>query len=79
MDRNDQYDKEMEKMKEMLKNQKYSEIKQLCESILSGDLKYRCDNADFWIMYVSAEKVFEFLIGIIIVENWKSRFCNRVV
>ena len=79
MDRNDQFDKEMEKMKELLNNQKYSEVKQLCESILSGDLKYRCDNADFWIMYVSAEKVFEFLIGIIIVENWKSRFWNRVV
>lgn len=79
MDRNDQFDKEMEKMKELLNNQKYSEVKHLCESLLSGDLKYRCDNADFWIMYVSAEKVFEFLIGIIIVENWKSRFCNRVV
>ena len=79
MDRNDQFDKEMEKMKELLNSQKYSEVKQLCESILSSDLKYRCDNADFWIMYVSAEKVFEFLIGIIIVENWKSRFCNRVV
>ena len=57
MYRNDQYDKEMEKMKELLDNQKYSELKQLCDSILSGKLRYRCDNADFWITYAAAEKV----------------------
>ena len=55
--RNDQFDKEMEKLKVLLDNKNYSELKQQCESILSGNLRYRCDNADFWVLYVSAEKV----------------------
>ena len=40
----------------MMQEEKYSEAHRMCLNLLSGDLKYRCVNAEFWKLYASAEK-----------------------
>lgn len=40
----------------MMQEEKYSEAHNMCLNLLTGNLKYRCVNAEFWKLYASAEK-----------------------
>lgn len=55
--RNEQFNKEMDRLRKMITDEDYVEAKKLCETITSGDLKYRCDSSELWILYAKAEKV----------------------
>lgn len=56
MRRNEQYDEAILSIREMMQEEKYSEARDMCLKLLSGDLKYRCVNAEFWKLYANAEK-----------------------
>ncbi|CBK19820.2 uncharacterized protein [Blastocystis hominis] len=53
---NEQYDEAILSIREMMQEEKYSEARGMCLNLLSGDLKYRCVNAEFWKLYANAEK-----------------------
>lgn len=57
MNRNEEFEKKLTLVRSKMDNHEYSSAKELCESMLAGDLRYRCDVAEFWILYASAEKV----------------------
>lgn len=54
--RNEQYDEAIQSIREMMQEEKYSEAHNMCLNLLTGNLKYRCVNAEFWKLYASAEK-----------------------
>ena len=39
-------------LRELMRNNDYTKVKQQCETMLSGNLKYRCENAEFWLKVV---------------------------
>ena len=57
--RNEEYESKMNTIYKLRTEQRYEEAKQLFEEMLSGDLKYRCDNAEFWICYATNERVWD--------------------
>lgn len=57
MPRNEQFNEDMDKLRKMITDEDYLEARKLCETITSGDLKYRCDSAEFWVLYAQSEKV----------------------
>ena len=46
-------------LRELMRNNDYTKVKQQCEMMLSGNLKYRCENAEFWLIMANAEKVIQ--------------------
>lgn len=56
MSRNEQYDKTIQSIREMMQQEKYAEAHDACVNLLNGDLKYRCVSAEFWKLYANAEK-----------------------
>ena len=55
--RNEEYESKMDTIYKLRTEKRYEEAKQLFEEMLNGDLKYRCDNAEFWICYATNERV----------------------
>ena len=55
--RNEEYESKMDTIYKLRGEKRYEEAKQLFEEMLKGDLKYRCDNAEFWISYATNERV----------------------
>ena len=55
--RNEKYEKEMDTIHLLITTGKHIEAKNACENLLKGELKHRCENAEFWITYASIEKV----------------------
>ena len=47
----------MDILREKINKNEYTSVKQQCEMMLSGNLKYRCDVAEFWLIFANAEKV----------------------
>lgn len=58
MNRNEKYEKEMDRIHALITTNKPAEAKNACENLLKGELKHRCENAEFWITYASIEKVY---------------------
>lgn len=56
MNRNEKYENEMDTIHSLINSKKLVEAKNACKSLLEGELKHRCENAEFWITYVSIEK-----------------------
>ena len=55
--RNEEYENKMDTVYKLRAEKRYEEAKQLFEEMLNGALKYRCDNAEFWICYAMIERV----------------------
>lgn len=51
--RNEKYEKEMDTIHLLITTGKHIEAKNACENLLKGELKHRCENAEFWITYSS--------------------------
>ena len=58
MNRNEKYDGAIESIQNQLQEEHFTEARDLCKSMLDGELKYRCENALFWKLYAEAEKVY---------------------
>lgn len=57
MYRNEEYDKKIGSIYKLHAEKRYDEAKRICMEMLAGDLKYRCNNAEFWICYAMIERV----------------------
>lgn len=68
----------MDHLRALVKNHEFEKAKELCNTMLNGELKYRCDVAEFWMLYATAEKVL-LVFFYNIIESGNIQFCDRCI